>query len=155
MENIVLTEKLLEEYGFWKEVDTSYRKTYMCDKNVYIGFLYSYKSINIMLLKPKSNPEDFSTVLKKVCIYNKTLLLSDLQNAFDFFKLKLEKPIEFWIARDNNNNLYLYSEKPIICRLTKNYYTEDIHKSFRINNNLFPNITYKDRPKKVLLKLID
>ena len=151
MENIVLTEKLLKEYGFWKEVDTSYRKTYICDKNVCIEFLCSYKTINIILLKPRNNPEDLSKVLKKICLYGESLLLSDLQKALDFFELELEKiPLTFWIARNTDGLLYLYNKKPV--KSSYGYHTGNTNDAFCIDDTLFPNITYEGGPRRIILK---
>ena len=56
-----------------------------------------------------------------------------------------------WIARDYNEELYLYEREPI--REFNYFYSS--YASIKIDNNLFPEVTFENSPKQVELKIID
>lgn len=68
-----------------------------------------------------------------------------------------------WIARDKDNNLFIYNNKPVIHKeyesfdvdLNNNdsniFYFERI---IQINSKLFPEVTWENSPQQVELKLI-
>ena len=61
--------------------------------------------------------------------------------------------MEFWIARNKNGALALYTEEPI---LYYNEYYEGPYKSQSIDldENLFPEVTFENSPQQVELKLV-
>lgn len=65
--------------------------------------------------------------------------------------------LEFWIARDKNKNLKLYSEYPVkIDKLE--VFLPDYHSFMgviEINKDLFPEIVWENSPKKVKIELIE
>lgn len=56
-----------------------------------------------------------------------------------------------WIARDEDNDLYLYEREPI--REIDYFYSSYV--SIKIDNNLFSEVTFENSPKQVELKLIE
>ena len=68
---------------------------------------------------------------------------------------------KFWIARDKNDNLYLYYDKPLKCddyfSATETYdgkpfpYSKTLPKS-KLPNNIFPEITFENSPKEIELR---
>lgn len=65
--------------------------------------------------------------------------------------------MKFWIARDKNNKLYLYREKPFkgdaifSCQCYNNAKSWDEY--FELDESLFPEVTFENSPKEVELKL--
>ena len=60
--------------------------------------------------------------------------------------------MKMWIARDFGGGLYLFPEKPILMTDYKCWDGEDWYK---IDRDLFPEITFENSPMEVELKLID
>ena len=61
--------------------------------------------------------------------------------------------MNFWVARNKNNALALYTEEPI---LYYNEYYEGQYKSqtIKLDENLFPEVTFENSPREVELKLV-
>lgn len=61
--------------------------------------------------------------------------------------------MKFWIARDKDNDLYLYPSKPRKgdYRFTCGYVYEDY---INLNSDLFPEVTFENSPQEVELKLV-
>lgn len=67
--------------------------------------------------------------------------------------------MELWIARDEDKSLHLYTNEPYLQqtinkRKIKSYFMWDNGKCYKIDNELFPEVTFKNSPQKVELKLI-
>ena len=63
--------------------------------------------------------------------------------------------MKYWTARDKDGELYLFDEEP---KLYKNYLwgtSTECGRSFRLDSDLFPEITFENSPQKVELKLVD
>ena len=68
--------------------------------------------------------------------------------------------MKFYIARDRDNRLYLYREKPFkgdsifICQC---YNTKPKHWSelFELDESLFPEVTWENTPQEIELNLIN
>jgi hypothetical protein len=62
--------------------------------------------------------------------------------------------MKLWIARDKDNTLSLYKEKPVIhCDSyydTKEYYEEEMF----LDKSCFPEVTFENSPQEVELKLV-
>ena len=62
----------------------------------------------------------------------------------------MKNEYKLWVARDCNGELYLYNEKP------EYYNSLEVWFSYRIcsklDNNFFPNLTWKDEPIEVELR---
>lgn len=66
--------------------------------------------------------------------------------------------MKIWIARDKDNKLYLYREKPFkgdvifICQC----YNKPKHWSefFELDESLFPEINFENSPKEVKLEIV-
>lgn len=56
-----------------------------------------------------------------------------------------------WIARDDDGTLCLYREKPYAT--TENGMWLSNHQQMIIDNRLFPEVTYLDSPKEVIVTL--
>lgn len=71
--------------------------------------------------------------------------------------------VKLWIARDKDNSLFIYNNKPVIH---KEYESFDVDlnnndsnifyfdRVIQINSELFPEVTYENSPQQVELKLI-
>lgn len=60
--------------------------------------------------------------------------------------------MELWIARDKNNSLHLYEEKPFINHL--GVWTDEHINHSHLYSALFPEITYENSPRKVKIELV-
>ena len=57
-----------------------------------------------------------------------------------------------WIARDSNKGLYLYDKKPFKREL--NFYAENDSWVCWLDKNLYPEITFENSPKQLILSWI-
>ena len=57
-----------------------------------------------------------------------------------------------WIARDKDNSLFIYSKKPIKNYDFYNYNTEDVLDSTIIPEELYPEVTFENSPKQLIIK---
>lgn len=57
---------------------------------------------------------------------------------------------KLWVARDNNGELYLYNEKPEYYNKSKVWSAGGI--CAKLDNNLFPELTWEDEPIEVVLQ---
>lgn len=60
--------------------------------------------------------------------------------------------MKFWIARDEDGLLYLYMKKPYL--ITHTHYFDNEYLIGEIDKDLFPEVTFKNSPKEVELKLV-
>lgn len=63
--------------------------------------------------------------------------------------------MELWIARDKDNGLFLYNDKPekgefCFIPIVNNLFIGSID----IDNNLFPEVTFENSPQKVEINLV-
>lgn len=58
--------------------------------------------------------------------------------------------MELWIARDNNNGLYLYFDKP---KCVDGYFYSH-NGEMPIPHQLFPEVTFENSPQKVKIELV-
>ena len=63
----------------------------------------------------------------------------------------MENKYKLWVARDNNGKLYLYNEKPKYYNDLKVWFSGRI--CSKLDNNIFPDLTWKDEPIEVELRL--
>lgn len=66
--------------------------------------------------------------------------------------------MKFWIARDEDGDLFLYNEKPSILKTGIDVWDcfQAPNKDFLvIFNDLFPEVTFENSPKQVELKLVN
>jgi hypothetical protein len=65
--------------------------------------------------------------------------------------------MKMWIARAESGNLTLYQTEPQqeVSMLTGSIYWNDRLESFKIDDRLFPEVTFDNSPKEVELKLIE
>lgn len=56
---------------------------------------------------------------------------------------------KLWVARDNNGKLYLYNEKPKYYNDLKVWFSGKM--CAKLDNNIFPDLTYEDEPLEVML----
>lgn len=71
-------------------------------------------------------------------------------------KEKPKKSVRMWVARDKNNKLYVYQNKPIksVDEWKLSYGNGKIH-MLSISNELFPSVKWEDKePTRVVLRLI-
>ena len=70
-------------------------------------------------------------------------------------KEKPKKSVRMWVARDKDNELYLYRDKPI--KRTDNIISKWITTSFNvihIDSDLFPSVKWEDKePTRVTIRL--
>jgi hypothetical protein len=65
--------------------------------------------------------------------------------------------MKFYIARDKDNKLYLYREKPLksdvifICQCNNNRHWSEY---FELDESLFPEINFENSPKEVKLEIV-
>lgn len=59
--------------------------------------------------------------------------------------------MNLWIARDDNGRLFLYERKPV--RYSGEFASVSGYWSHRIDDDLFPEVTLENSPKRVTLKL--
>lgn len=59
--------------------------------------------------------------------------------------------MKYWIARDTNDLLFLYDEKPNLEKLYGCWYSDNC---FKLNTDEFPEITFENSPQEVELKLV-
>lgn len=57
-----------------------------------------------------------------------------------------------WIARDKDNSLFIYSKKPIKYDNFYNYDIEDDLDSTSIPEELYPELTFENSPKQLIIK---
>lgn len=62
----------------------------------------------------------------------------------------MENKYKLWVARDNNGELYLYNEKPECYNDSKVWFACGI--CAKLDNNLFPDLTWEDEPLEVELR---
>ena len=62
----------------------------------------------------------------------------------------MENKYKLWVARDNNGKLYLYNEKPKYYNNLKVWFSGRM--CSKLDNNFFPNLTWKDEPIEVELR---
>lgn len=64
--------------------------------------------------------------------------------------------MEFWIARSENGYIRLYPKKPHkeLSMLSMSTYWTDNLKSYKIDDELFPEVTFENSPQKVKLELV-
>lgn len=67
--------------------------------------------------------------------------------------------MKLWIARQRDNSLYLFTHKPILfcgrwCMNGTNQHYTTLWKN-KVNDNLFPEITFENSPQEVELKLLE
>lgn len=62
----------------------------------------------------------------------------------------MEKKYKIWVARDCNGELYLYNEKPEYYNNLEAWFVGGIFS--KLDNNFFPNLTWKDEPIEVELR---
>lgn len=65
--------------------------------------------------------------------------------------------MKMWIARAESGDLKLYQTEPKqeVSMLTGSIYWNDRLDSYKIDNRLFPEVTFENSPKEVELKLIE
>lgn len=71
-------------------------------------------------------------------------------------KEKPKKSVRMWVARDKNDKLYVYRNKPIksVDEWKLSYENGKIH-TLSISNELFPSVKWEDKePTRVVLRLI-
>ena len=57
-----------------------------------------------------------------------------------------------WIARDKNGTLAIFENKPILD-YDNAWYCEDVDEGFSIvNSEMFPEITFENSPKQLIIK---
>lgn len=69
--------------------------------------------------------------------------------------------VRMWVARDKSSQeLYLYTEKPILCK--GEYYYPDLHKDYlddgdclQLDDTMFPEVTFDNSPQEVEIKLVN
>ena len=64
--------------------------------------------------------------------------------------------MDFWVARDEDGDLFLYNQKPSILKTEVDPWDcfQAPNKEFLvISNELFPEVTFENSPQKVELKL--
>ena len=57
-----------------------------------------------------------------------------------------------WIARDKDNSLFIYSKKPIKDYNFYKYDIEDVLDSTLIPEELYPELTFENSPKQLIIK---
>ena len=62
----------------------------------------------------------------------------------------MENKYKHWVARDNNGKLFLYNEKPKYYNDLKVWFSGRI--CAKLDNNIFPDLTWKDEPIEVELR---
>ena len=62
----------------------------------------------------------------------------------------MENKYKLWVARDCNGELYLYNEKPKYYNNLEVWFVGGI--CSKLDNNFFPNLTWKDDPIEVELR---
>ena len=62
----------------------------------------------------------------------------------------MENKYKLWVARDNNGKLYLYNEKPKYYNNLEAWFVGGI--CAKLDNNIFPNLTWEDEPIEVELR---
>ncbi len=60
--------------------------------------------------------------------------------------------MKLWIARDANDSLFLYDEKPNLEKLYGYWYSDNC---FRLDTDEFHEVTFENSPQEVELKLCD
>lgn len=56
-----------------------------------------------------------------------------------------------WIARDKDNKLYLYEDKPFVVD-GKRFESYSCYDCWRISEKLYPEITFENSPKQLIIK---
>lgn len=62
--------------------------------------------------------------------------------------------MEYWIARDDDMELYMYNEQPRLNRMRIWSVSTESGKSYRLDSDLFPEVTFENSPQQVEIKLI-
>ena len=62
--------------------------------------------------------------------------------------------MKYWIARDDDMELYLYNEQPRLNRMHIWSVSTECGKSYRLDSDLFPEVTFENSPQEVELKLV-
>lgn len=63
--------------------------------------------------------------------------------------------MKYFIARDKDNTLKLYTMEPIRMPLYKSeYFAVEDHNYLVLDSNLYPEVTWENSPKKVKIELI-
>ena len=69
--------------------------------------------------------------------------------------------MKLWIARDENNELWIFDKKPILVPKDENYnygffdLGKDGEWNNKLNASLFPEVTFGNSPKEVEIKIIE
>lgn len=62
--------------------------------------------------------------------------------------------MNLWIARDKNGELYIYCNKPELDKIAKIFYaTSDDVDPCQIDEVFYPEVTYENSPKKLLVNI--
>ncbi len=67
--------------------------------------------------------------------------------------------MKFYIARDDDNALYLYTNKPYLDKTInkisiKRYFMWDNGKCYELDNELFPEITVENSPQEIEINFL-
>ena len=63
------------------------------------------------------------------------------------------KSMKLWIARDKNNDLYLYNRLPSLGYYGTSF-DADSDEYLALDENLFPEVTFENSPQMIELKLV-
>lgn len=63
--------------------------------------------------------------------------------------------MKYWIARDKDNTLKLYTMEPARMPLFKpKYFAVEDHNYLVLDSNLYPDVTWENSPRKVKIELV-
>ena len=62
--------------------------------------------------------------------------------------------MELWIARDKDELLYLYEDKPNLAYSNAPYFNSANRRCYELPIGLFPEVTFENSPQEVELKLV-
>ena len=62
----------------------------------------------------------------------------------------MENKYKFWVARDKDDNLFAYNDKPTRCDNQREWFAEKF--LFSMESSYLPNLTWKDEPIEVELR---
>ena len=72
-------------------------------------------------------------------------LIHDMEAIPDFCPLPNEQGVDVWLARDEDNELYIFHEKPVLMRGGGTWMYPDTYVSF---DEQFPSVTFENSPVK-------
>ena len=61
--------------------------------------------------------------------------------------------MKLWIARDKDNDLYLYDDVPQKCKT--HFIQQDYKSVMELSDKLFPEVTFENSPQEVEIKLVN